>query len=177
MIITLIFLVLFLIPFLLIILGSVVHNIYSKKRCKINYDEFNYDKMEELDKSFIGKCDKILWRDIDYDIPVLISVISFIFIICCDIGILCAHVGENKNIEMNNIEYESLCQRLEIVNSEYEDMSKSDVIKDVSEWNKMVLEKKYWSKNPWTSWFFSQKVVDELKYIDYKKENEYEEND
>ena len=168
MIITLIFLVVFAIPFLLIILGSVVYNIYSKKRCKINYDEFNYDKMEELDNTFIGKCNKILWRDIDYDALTLISMIGFIFLICCVIGIICAHVGENKNIEMNNIEYESLCQRLEIVNSEYEDMSKSDVIKDISEWNKMVLEKKYWSKNPWTSWFFSQKVVDELKYIDYK---------
>ncbi len=168
MIITLIFLVLFLIPFLLIILGSVVHNIYSKKRCKINYDEFNHDKIEGLDKSFIGKCDKILWRDLEDDIPVVLSVVGFICLICCIVGIICAHVGENKNIEMNNIEYEGLCQRLEIVNSEYEDMSKSDVIKDVSEWNKMVLEKKYWSKNPWTSWFFSQKVVDELKYIDYE---------
>ena len=27
--------------------------------------------------------------------------------ICCIFGIICAHVGENKNIEMNNIEYES----------------------------------------------------------------------
>ena len=165
MIITLIFLVLFLMPFLLIILGSVVHKIYCKKAMK---NEINYDKMEELRESFIGKCDKILWRDIDYDAPTFISMIGFIFLIGCIIGIICVHAVENKNIEMNNIEYESLCQRLEIVNSEYEDMSKSDVIKDVSEWNKMVLEKKYWSKNPWTSWFFSQKVVDELKYIDYK---------
>ena len=165
MIITLIFLVVFAIPFLLIILGNAVHKIYYKKLIQ---NDLNYDKIEELDKSFIGKCDKILWRDIEDDIPVLLSVISFIFLIGCIIPIICAHVGENKNIEMNNIEYESLCQRLEIVNSEYEDMSKSDVIKDVSEWNKMVLEKKYWSKNPWTSWFFSQKVVDELKYIDYK---------
>ena len=168
MIITLIFLVLFLMPFLLIILGSVVHNIYSKKRCKINYDELYYEELNELDKTFIGKCDKIVWRDIDYDAPTFISMIGFIFLIGCIIGIICAHAVENKNIEMNNIEYEGLCQRLEIVNSEYEDMSKSDVIKDVSEWNKMVLEKKYWSKNPWTSWFFSQKVVDDLKYIDYK---------
>ena len=165
MIITLIFLVLFLMPFLLIILGSAVHKIYSKKAMQ---NEIRYDKMEELDKSFIAKCDKILWRDIDYDIPVVLSVVWFICLICCIFGIICAHVGENKNIEMNNIEYESLCQRLEIVNSDYEDMSKSDVIKDVSEWNKMVLEKKYWAKNPWTSWFFSQKVVNELKYIDCK---------
>lgn len=161
MIITLIFLVVFAIPFLLIILGSVVHNIYYKKLIQ-------NDKMEELDKLFIGKCNKILWRDIEDDIPVVLSVVWFICLICCVVGIICAHVGENKNIEMNNIEYESLCNRLEIVNSDYEDISKSDVIKDVSEWNKMVLEKKYWSKNPWTSWFFSQKVVDDLKYIDYK---------
>ena len=165
MIITLIFLVLVLMPFLLIVLGSAVHKIYCKKAMQ---NEIRYDKMKELSESFIGKLDKILWRDIDYDGPTLISIISFIFLICCIIGIICAHAVENKNIEINNIEYESLCQRLEIVNSEYEDMSKSDVIKDVSEWNKMVLEKKYWSKNPWTSWFFSQKVVDELKYIDYK---------
>ena len=165
MIITLIFLILFSIPFLLIILGSVVHKIYYKKLIQ---NDLCHDKIEELDKSFIGKCDKILWRDIEDDIPVVLSVVGFICLIGCIIGILCAHAVENKNIEMNNIEYESLCQRLEIVNSEYEDMSKSDVIKDVSEWNKMVLEKKYWSKNPWTSWFFSQKVVNELKYIYYK---------
>ena len=165
MIITLIFLVLFATPFLLIILGSAVHKIYCKKLIQ---NDLNPDKMEELDKSFIAKCDKILWRDIEDDIPVVLSVVGFICLICCIVGIICAHVGENKNIEMNNIEYESLCNRLEIVNSDYEDMSKSDVIKDVSEWNKMVLEKKYWSKNPWTSWFFSQKVVNELKYIDYK---------
>ena len=165
MIITLIFLVLFAIPFLLIILGNVVYKIYHKKL--IQNDLCN-DKIEELDKSFIGKCYKIFWRDIEYDIQVVLSVVGFICLICCIVGIICAHVGENKNIEMNNIEYESLCQRLEIINSDYEDMSKSDVIKDVSEWNKMVLEKKYWEKNPWTSWFLSQKVVDELKYIDYE---------
>ena len=165
MIITLIFLVVFAIPFLLIILGNAVHKIYYKKLIQ---NDLNPDKMEELDKSFIAKCDKILWRNIEDDIPVVLSVVGFICLIFCIIGIICAHVGENKNIEMNNIEYESLCNRLEIINSDYEDMSKSDVIKDVSEWNKMVLEKKYWSKNPWTSWFFSQKVVNELKYIDYK---------
>ena len=168
MIITLIFLVLFSIPFLLIILGSVVHKIYYKKLIQ---NDLCHDKIEELDNSFIGKCDKILWRDIEDDIPAVLSVVGFICLICCIVGIICSHVGENKNIEMNNIEYESLCNRLEIINSDYEDMSKSDVIKDVSEWNKMVLEKKYWAKNPWTSWFFSQKVVEELKYIVYKQED------
>ena len=71
MIITLIFLVLFAIPFLLIILGSIVHKIYYKKL--IQNDLINHDKTEELDKTFIGKCNKILWRDIEYDTPALIS--------------------------------------------------------------------------------------------------------
>ena len=52
MIITLIFLVLFLIPFLLIILGSAVHKIYCKKAMQ---NEIRYDKMKELSESFIGK--------------------------------------------------------------------------------------------------------------------------
>ena len=47
MIITLIFLVLFSIPFLLIILGSAVHKIYCKKL--IQNDLF-HDKIEELEE-------------------------------------------------------------------------------------------------------------------------------
>ena len=91
MIITLIFLVLSAIPFLLIILGNVVHNIYYKKRCKLIVGELYYEELNEIDKSFIGKCDKILWRDIEEDIPVVLSFVGFIFLIGCIIGIICAH--------------------------------------------------------------------------------------
>jgi len=158
MIITLIFLGLFAIPTFLIILENVVYKIYSKKRYKMTYDE-----LEEFNKTFIVK----FWRKIDGDLLAVISFFGGIFFVGCIVVIICMHVAVNKNIEINQIEYESLCHRLEIVNSDYEDVSKSDVIKDISEWNKEVLYRKYWAKNPWTSWFYSQKVVDELKYIDY----------
>ena len=83
--------------------------------------------------------------------------------------ILFKGVEENKSINENRMTYESLQRRIEIVNSEYEDASRSDLIKDINEWNKQVYDKKYWAKNPWTNWFINQKIVDELEYIDFEE--------
>ena len=90
------------------------------------------------------------------------GLIAFIMAIC----IICAHVGVDAQIEENRIEYESLCERYEIVTSEYEDVSKSDVIKDIAEWNKNVYSEKHWAYNPWTSWFYSKRVADDMKMIE-----------
>ena len=83
------------------------------------------------------------------------------------ICIIIAHVGVDAQIEENRIEYESLCQRYEIVTSEYEDVSKSDVIKDIAEWNKKVYSYKHWAYNPWTNWFYSKEIADHLQMIEY----------
>lgn len=112
----------------------------------------------------------LLWKGDDYGIVnglgLLFTVggglIAFIMAIC----IICAHIGVDTQIEENRIEYESLCERQEIVESEYEDVSKSDVIKDIAEWNKNVYSEKHWAYNPWTSWFYSKRVADELKMIE-----------
>jgi len=93
---------------------------------------------------------------------------AFIMVIC----IACAHVGVDAVIEENRIEYESLCQRYEIVTSEYEDVSKSDVIKDIAEWNKDVYSYKHWANNPWTSWFYSKRVADSVEMIEIKGREE-----
>lgn len=93
------------------------------------------------------------------------GLITFIMVVC----IICAHVGVNATIEENRIEYESLCQRYEIVTSEYEDVSKSDVIKDIAKWNKVVYSYKHWANNPWTSWFYSKRVADDMKMIEMEK--------
>lgn len=90
--------------------------------------------------------------------------VAFAMVIC----IICAHVGVDARIEENRIEYEALCERQEIVESEYEDVSKSDVIKDIAEWNKKVYSQKHWSSNPWTSWFYSKRVADDMKMIERK---------
>ena len=90
------------------------------------------------------------------------GLIAFIMAIC----IICAHIGVDAQIEENRIEYESLCKRQEIINSEYEDVSKSDVIKDIAEWNKKVYSEKHWAYNPWTCWFYSKRVADDMKMIE-----------
>ena len=80
--------------------------------------------------------------------------------------IITAHVGVNAAVEENRIVYESLCERNEVISSDYEDVSRSEVIKDVAEWNKMVYSYKYWAYNPWTNWFHSKRVADELQMIE-----------
>lgn len=90
------------------------------------------------------------------------GVVAFIMV-CC---IICAHVGIDAEIEENRIEYEALCERQEIVISEYEDISKSDVIKDIAEWNKNVYSYKHWANNPWTNWFYSKRVADSIEMIE-----------
>ena len=95
------------------------------------------------------------------------GLIAFVMAVC----IICAHVGVDAQIEENRIEYESLCQRYEIVTSEYEDVSKSDVIKDIAEWNKDVNSYKHWAYNPWTNWFYSKRVADDMKMIERRANN------
>lgn len=96
-------------------------------------------------------------------------LIGTIISIGCIVLILCKEVGENNIINKNKMKYESLQRRVEIVNSEYEDVSRSDLIKDINEWNEEVYNQKYWTENPWTNWFFNQKIADELEYIDFEE--------
>lgn len=91
------------------------------------------------------------------------GIVTAIIMAAC---ILFEHVGVDVQIEEKRIEYEALCERYEIATSEYEDVSKSDVIKDVAEWNKEVYTYKHWSYNPWTSWFYSRRLADELEMIE-----------
>lgn len=90
------------------------------------------------------------------------SVIMAIFIAI----IICSHVDVDYSIKQYEFEYESLVKRVECIDSEYEDVSRSDVLEDVYKWNKRVYSEKYWSNNPWTNWFYSKRFVDSLKYIE-----------
>lgn len=82
--------------------------------------------------------------------------------------IIVSHIGVDVAIEKNRIKYESLCERYELVESEYEDVSKSDIIKEITEWNLSVYSEKHWANNPWTSWFHSKRVADSVEMIEIK---------
>lgn len=108
------------------------------------------------------------YEGIVYWIGLLLTVCGGGLAFCMVVCIIIAHIGVGARIDENRIEYESLCQRYEIVTSEYEDVSKSDVIKDIAEWNKKVYITKHWAYNPWTSWFYSKRVADDMEMIERK---------
>lgn len=81
-------------------------------------------------------------------------------------GIICRHCTVNKDIYEYSLKRESIVKQVECISSDYEDVSKATVITNVYDWNKEVYNAKYWAKNPWTSWFWSQKFVDSLEYIE-----------
>lgn len=115
----------------------------------------------------------ILYRFTDESIVVvgglfLLGLNSTLIIGCI---ILCSHVDVDKQIAENQFEYEAIIAEVQAVNSDNEDVSKVLVIKDVNEWNKEVHRQKYWASSPWTSWCYSQKVVDKLEYIEVPEWN------
>lgn len=113
----------------------------------------------------------IIWRnecsyDVDMDIiGISLTVISSIALIVLLFVIIISHATADKIIQQNKIDYDGLCKRYEIVKSEYEDVSKSDVIADITAWNIKVYNAKYWAENPWTNWFNPKSIADNLEYI------------
>ena len=109
----------------------------------------------------------------DYDLSSLVGGIgavlaafgAFVSVVMLAV-ILVSHVTSDNDIQTKRIEYDGLTKRLEIVNSEFEDVSKSDVIKDITEWNKYVYSAKHWSESKWTNWFWDKEYVDSLEYIE-----------
>ena len=115
---------------------------------------------------------KITLDDVSYELSILCiigissCVIGFICFICSLGMITAAHGFSPKTVYENTIKYESLCERLDVINSDYEDVSKSVVIADIAEWNVYVYNTKYWSYSPWTNWYNPKVIADNLKYID-----------
>ena len=97
----------------------------------------------------------------------IILIVGCMAMFACLVTILCQQTMTNRKINRNTIRYESLQKRLEIVNSEYEDVSKSDVIKDIAKWNQEAYDYKYWNNNLFTNWMHSDKVAESYKYIEY----------
>jgi archaellum component FlaF (FlaF/FlaG flagellin family) len=97
----------------------------------------------------------------------VIFITGCIVMFGCLISIMGNHIAATRQMNKNKIQYESLQKRLEIVNSEYEDVSKSDVIKDIANWNQEAYNYKYWNSNLFTNWMYSDKVAESYKYIEY----------
>lgn len=110
----------------------------------------------------------IVERKCSYDLDViglLLALFGSAALSVSLIVIIISHATANKTIQQNKIDYDGLCKRYEIVKSEYEDVSKSDVIADITAWNIEVYNTKYWTENLWTNWFNPKSIADNLEYI------------
>lgn len=96
--------------------------------------------------------------------------IGSVSLIISIIVIIASHILAPKIIQENKLNYDGLCKRYEIVKSEYEDVSKSDVIVDITAWNIEVYNTKYWTDNLWTNWFNPKEIADNLNYISLEDE-------
>lgn len=108
------------------------------------------------------KIDK--YGDLDV-LEVLITTFGAAGLFICIVIISTQHAFAGRIIYSNQIYHDGLCKRLEVVQSDYEDVSKSQVIKDVAEWNMNVYDAKYWSESLWTNWFNPKDIADNMDYI------------
>ena len=117
---------------------------------------FIFIRLEKMDYSRFNEFDTF---------GALLVAFGSAFLVISIAGIIVSHALANNVIQKNKIQYEGLCKRYEVVKSDYEDVSKSDVIADITEWNMKVYNTKYWTENPWTNWFNPKKISDNLEYI------------
>ena len=94
-----------------------------------------------------------------------LSSIAFWVVFISFIIFVLAHIGTDSKIMKNEIRYNALLNEVKIADAGNDDAAKILAIKDVSEWNQKVKEDKYWTYNPWTSWYHNEKVVDVEKVI------------
>ena len=80
------------------------------------------------------------------------------------------HTAVDNQIYEKQMEYESITRQLQIIDSEYEDVSKAEIIQKVYDWNTAVYLSKYWAKSPWTNWLCNKKYSDSLEYIEMEEE-------
>lgn len=103
--------------------------------------------------------------NIDFVLAMLAVAGTFITFICLTL-ILGSHVNVDFNIYNAQLKRDAIIKQIECVDTEYEDISKIEVINRVYEWNQKVYKQKYYSESPWTNWLFNKEYADSLEYIE-----------
>lgn len=98
-------------------------------------------------------------------IGIFAAVVGFTVMFACGTISICKHARAEKDIHKAEIEYQCILEQLKIDDKENRDALRAYVIDNVSEWNQKVYSEKHRADSPWTSWMFSKKYADSLKYI------------
>ena len=100
------------------------------------------------------------------------AVIGIAVTLVAVISILVAHVNVDYQVQMIEMDREALVMRAEAiehlsVDSEIVRIEYSQVIQDITSWNKRAYMYKFWAGNPWVNLMHSQKILDARQPIEY----------
>lgn len=118
-----------------------------------------------VDGSNPNKCNKLL-----IVLSSTSSVLGIVMGALIGLVFIANHTAVDNQIYEKQMEYESITRQLQIIDSEYEDVSKAEIIQKVYDWNTAVYLSKYWAKSPWTNWLCNKKYSDSLEYIETEEE-------
>lgn len=115
-----------------------------------------------------GKIRKWLYDNDDFSgiIAACGLFLGILAIIICVGMIIINHYNINRQIMLSNMERDKILHKIECIDSDYEDISKTDIIEEIYTWNKKCESYKHYSYSPWTNLLFSRKVADSLDYIE-----------
>ena len=108
---------------------------------------------------------KKTYSELRVAIGIIATMVGFFGMFACGTISICKHALAEKDIHKAEIEYQCILEQLKIDDKENRDALRAYVIDNVSEWNQKVYSEKHRADSPWTSWMFSKKYADSLKYI------------
>ena len=100
-------------------------------------------------------------------LPLMLNVMGSCGVVICIVVIIVVNVFAMKEVHANELEYQSLCKRIEVIDSDNNKLSRSELIKDVNNYNIRVMETNYWTENPFTNWFNPRIIADNMRYISW----------
>lgn len=95
------------------------------------------------------------------EFSIMLVVVSGLALLICLLMICSVHSRHNTYIDMIAAKEtrESLVKQLSIVTSDYEDVSKTEVIEKITEWNIKCKKDSYYASSFWYNWFYNWEVI------------------
>ncbi len=119
---------------------------------------------------YINTTNKDTWI-IDLELPTLVgAVISGSVLIMMIIFIVLIHATSDIEAAENRIRRATLVAEYEATNNTEVGPTTivmyNEIQDKICSWNIECMEAQHYSKSPWVNWFYDEKVVESLKYID-----------
>lgn len=142
------------------ILGSTLTMIISFVVC------FATDKWTDKHTSYNRRLYNFIYSIWEKSINV--SATSVIIFVAVMAAFLFSRIGVDAHAQNTRLRHDTLIREYEILNSDCEDISKIEVMNDITDWNRSVTWERYWADNIWTNWFHPKEVTEAYEYIELK---------